>query len=191
MTLSRKIRWALTEEAFQGLLAWLDADQARAGQKYEEIRRSLMKFFEYRGCFAPEENTDETIDRVARRISEGVEVRTDNHFLYFYGVALRVLQEYHRKQATPPPAPPPAPDEPETIELRLHCMEGCFGALPAETRDMLTRYCTGEKRGKTENRNRLADEMGVSLNTLRIRVHRLRAQLEACMAKCMSESAGE
>jgi DNA-directed RNA polymerase specialized sigma24 family protein len=188
MTLPRKTKWVLTEEAFNGLLAWLDPDPPRAGQKYEEIRRSLMKFFEYRGCLTPDDQTDETIDRVARRISEGVEVLTDNPFLYFYGVALRVLQEYQRKQATPPPAPPPAPDDPEIVEVRLQCMESCFGALPVETREMLAQYCTGEKRGKTENRNALAERLGVSLNTLRIRVHRVRAQLDDCMKNCMRRS---
>src|SRR5918912_468429 len=106
MTLPRKTKWVLTQEAFDRLLAWLDPDQARAGQKYEEIRRSLVKFFEFRGCLTPDEQADETIDRVARRISEGVEVLTDNQFLYFYGVALRVLQEYQRKQAAQPQPPP-------------------------------------------------------------------------------------
>jgi DNA-directed RNA polymerase specialized sigma24 family protein len=187
-TFPRKTKWVLTEAAFARLLAWLDGDQTRAGQKYEEIRRSLMKFFEYRGCLTPDEHTDETIDRVARRISEGVEVLTDNPFLYFYGVALRVLQEYQRKQAMRPPEPPPAPDAPEVVEIRLQCMERCFGALPAETREMIAEYCKGEKRGKTENRNTLAGRMGVSLNTLRIRVHRIRAQLDDCMRECVRKS---
>ncbi len=67
---SLKKEWALTPEAFDTLLACLDRDRDRAAEKYEEIRNALITFFEHRGCLSPEEYADETINRVARRISE-------------------------------------------------------------------------------------------------------------------------
>jgi hypothetical protein len=35
-------KWVLTREAFERLLAWLDPDRERAGQKYEKIRQKLV-----------------------------------------------------------------------------------------------------------------------------------------------------
>ena len=59
---------ALTQEALNELLAWLDPDRERAGQKYEEIRRSLVKIFAWRKCSDPEGMADATINIVAQKI---------------------------------------------------------------------------------------------------------------------------
>jgi hypothetical protein len=67
--------WVVTQSAFDRMLAELDPDRERAGEKYEQIRQKLMKFFQWRGCSssAAEEHTDRTIDRVARKVEEGAE----------------------------------------------------------------------------------------------------------------------
>ena len=46
---ARKKDWILTKEAFERLLALLDVDRELAGQKYENVRRKLIEFFEARG----------------------------------------------------------------------------------------------------------------------------------------------
>lgn len=84
---SLKKEWVLTREAFDKLLACLDRDRERAAEKYEEIRNALITFFEHRGCLSPQEYADETINRVARRLSEGKEIYANNAASYFYGVA--------------------------------------------------------------------------------------------------------
>ena len=61
---------ALTQESFAALLLFLDADRERAGEKYEELRRTLIRFFEWRGAPFPEEHADETLNRVARQAAE-------------------------------------------------------------------------------------------------------------------------
>src|SRR4029453_5040025 len=93
----RKKEWVLTEDAFEKLLAQLDADRERAGEKYERIRHKLIKFFEWRGGASPEEYADRSIDRVARRVYEGAELRVSDPYLYFHGVALKVLKEHWRE----------------------------------------------------------------------------------------------
>jgi len=70
---SRKITADLTQEAFDRLLAWLDRDRERAGQRYEEIRSQLIKIFVCRGCVASEELADLTINRVAGKLQEIVD----------------------------------------------------------------------------------------------------------------------
>ena len=59
-----KSTWALSQEAFDRLLAWLDPDRDRAGERYEEIRRKLIGIFLRRGCSTAEDLTDEAINRV-------------------------------------------------------------------------------------------------------------------------------
>ena len=60
----------LSQEAFDRLLAWLNPNRALAGEKYEEIRRRLIKIFTCRGCTCPEVLADETINRVARKVKK-------------------------------------------------------------------------------------------------------------------------
>ena len=73
---------ALTSEAFTKLLARLDPDRERAGEKYEDLRRTLIKFFEWRGAPFPEEQTDETFNRVARKLDEGIEIKNIGGYCY-------------------------------------------------------------------------------------------------------------
>src|SRR5256714_13254313 len=65
----------LTADTFAKLLNCLDADRERAGEKYEDLRRTLIKFFEWRGAPFPEEQTDETFNRVARKLDEGIGIK--------------------------------------------------------------------------------------------------------------------
>jgi len=43
----------LTAQALDALLALLDSDRDRAGEKYEEIRLRLTRYFEWAGAQAP------------------------------------------------------------------------------------------------------------------------------------------
>ena len=94
MALRRK--WDLTEEAFDKLLTSFDPDRESAGTKYLELRSNLIRFFEWRGSLFPEDQADETINRVARRITEGEEVRDPTK--YSVGVARMVLLEVHKER---------------------------------------------------------------------------------------------
>src|SRR5262245_8968477 len=90
-SINTKKEWVLTAEAFAKLLACLDTDPEQAGEKYEMTRRMLVKYFDWRGAFLPEELTDETLNRVTRKIDEGDEIRDFMH--YCYGVARLVFLE--------------------------------------------------------------------------------------------------
>jgi hypothetical protein len=77
----------LTQESFDGLLAWLHPDREQAGEMYESIRCNLIKFFSARGFGNPEELADETIDRVARKVDEIVASYSGDPATYFFAVA--------------------------------------------------------------------------------------------------------
>lgn len=177
--------WGLTRSRFDRLLGWLDTDVERAARKYEHTRRSLIKFFESRGCHAAEEQADKTIDRVARRVREGTLIHAPEPVMYFYGVARHVLQEYYRRPSATTPPLLYVPDDPASRHRRIECMGRCLDTLPAESRVLMTEYCTVDKSRAKELRTAMARRMGMTLNTLRIRVHRIRQQLERCVRGCM------
>lgn len=182
----------LTPEAFETLLARLDPDREQAGQRYEEIRSRLVRLFEWRGCENPEKLADDTFDRVARRLNEGVAIQSADPFSYFCGVAHLVYKEVlrqrdreRRARESEPPAVAAWPPDPEA-DRRLDCLRTCLQRLPEEQRRLILRYHGGDDR--IQARQDLARELGIELNALRIRAHRVRRELEACVRLCLSLS---
>jgi len=192
--------WALTDQAFARLLNWLDPEQERAGEKYERLRLKLRLFFEHRGCLSPEELTDKTLDRVARKLAAGEEIRIPDPASYCYGVAHNILKEYWRHPArealsldTQPnksnsPAnatvSPSAESELQETEINLGYLDTCLRRLSPEDRQLILRYYEGDHRGRINNRQDLANELGLSPGSLRIRALRIREQLYECIIRC-------
>ena len=188
-------KWVLDEAAFERLLAWLDPERERAGQRYEDIRLRLIKIFTCRGCHESEDLADETINRVARKLAQVAATYEGDRALYFYGVAHRVYLEYLRKRparAAPPtlPAPPERTEEERAADEREYeCLERCMDGLPAGSRDLVLQYYREEKREKIEQRKRLAARLGIGINALRIRACRIRETLYRCVQTCLAEGA--
>jgi DNA-directed RNA polymerase specialized sigma24 family protein len=181
--------WVLTQEAFDKLLAWLDPNRDQAGKKYEEIRLRLIKIFTCRGCMEPEALADETINRVISKLETIVDSYTGDPALYFYGVAHKVHLEYLRKKPAPP-APAPPPLEPEDgIEPEYDCLEHCIERLTRDNRELVLQYYQEEKQAKINHRKRLAEQLGIALNALRIRAFRIRAELLRCVQDCLEQRA--
>lgn len=180
----------LTAESFELLLAVLDPDDPnRAARHFERIRRRLVRLFEWRGARFPDDLADETMSRVARRLSEGVEIRSEDPFRYFCGVAHMVFKEVLRaerkQQEIEDPTSwvghDPRPEEPE--DERMEILQDCLGALSDEHRKLILDYHEGEKRQRIENRRRIARRLDIPLNALRIRIHRIRGKLEKCVQR--------
>lgn len=182
----RKQKWTLDHESFEELLAWLSADREQAGRKYEEIRYKLIKIFVCRGCFIAEELADETINRVAKKARELRTTYVGVPDLYFYGVARNVHLEYVRKP--PEPLPPPPKDSTDEIEREYACLEKCMQQLTPQNRELVLQYYQEEKGAKIEHRRKLAERLGIALNALRIRAHRVRAGLRACVSNCLEQA---
>ncbi|HEV7784497.1 MAG TPA: hypothetical protein VGQ28_04115 [Thermoanaerobaculia bacterium] len=184
----------LTPESFEILLTQLGPDRERAGELYESIRRRLIRLFEWRGCACPEDLADETFNRVARKLAAGVELHSADPYSYFCGVAHLLFKEVLRSAARErrafdtygdlllPTALPVVPDE-EPGDRRLDCLRKCLTALPEEQRDLVLKYHQGE--GNIRNRKALSQELGIPMNALRIRVHRVRRRLEECLDSCL------
>lgn len=180
--------WVLTQESFDKLLAWLDPNRDLAGNKYEDIRRRLIKIFTCRGCAEAETLADETINRVTRKLPEVAEGYTGDPALYFYGVAHKIHLEYLRRKQTPVPPPPPSEDSDE-IEREYECLEQCLQQLTPDTRELVLQYYQEEKQAKINHRKLLAEQLGIALNALRIRAHRIRLNLQQCVQSCLEQGA--
>jgi DNA-directed RNA polymerase specialized sigma24 family protein len=173
----------LSQEAFFRLLTRLNADPLLAGEEYEKLRARLMYFFERKGCRISAELSDETINRVARRIGEGLEI--EDVFKFSYGVARLVLLEHWNDpkrewDQLDDRLSSPKTDR-ELDDYRLECMEKCLRALPPEERDLIVKNCSRDKKGKED----LARSLELTINALRIRVFRIRTKLNECREKCL------
>jgi DNA-directed RNA polymerase specialized sigma24 family protein len=174
------------QKSFDRLLAWLDPDREQAATELEKIRSRLEYMFARRPrCHIPEELAYKVIWRVARRLPEVEATYVGNKALYFYGFVKNVYLEYLRT-LEPPPPPPPAPEP--IPEPTYDCLEKCLNQLTAEERQLLERYYTDSGKAKIENRKALANELGVNLNTLRTRAHRLKTIVGKCLFSCLEGS---
>lgn len=195
--------WVLTQQAFDNLLACLDQDRARAAERYENVRRRLITFFECRGCLCAEDLTDNTINRVARRLAEGAEIYTKDPANFFFGVARRILQEYWDEQANKTIPIDTVPQIKEffqdpgklreqeasllLLEQQIKCLEKCLEELSPNNRELIIEYYYGECGARIKNRKRLAEKLGIQVNTLRLRALRIREKLEACFNGCFKQ----
>jgi len=177
--------WVLTQEAFDRLLSWLDPNRDEAGKKYEAIRSRLVKIFACRGCNEAEELADETINRVTAKVGAIEETYVGDPALYFYGVAHKVHLEYLRKRPIPQAFATVTPSD--NTEQEYECLERCIQQLPSNQRKLVLEYYQENKRAKIDHRKELARKMGIALNALRIRAHRVRLILQQCVQNCLEQ----
>jgi DNA-directed RNA polymerase specialized sigma24 family protein len=74
----------------------------------------------------------------------------------------------------------------ESENLRFDCLEKCLSAMDLETRKLLIAYHDTDDRTMIPTRRLLAESLEISLNTLRIRVCRLKSKLENCVRDCVN-----
>ncbi len=175
-----------TKEDFNRLLSWLDPDRERAGERYEKIRRKLILIFASRGWSSPEEMADDCINRVIKKLPEIEQEYKGSQEFYFLGVVPYIEKEWRRKLR--PIEIPPAPEPDFEIEESLACLDQCLDHLPPATRQLVLEYYHEEKKAKIDHRSALAERLGLTVNGLRIRAHRIRQRLEKCVLECRGES---
>lgn len=189
---TRKREWVITEDSFRELLQALDPDPERAGNRYEHLRRSLIKYFDWRGSLFSERDADETIDRLSRKLGEGFTF--EYLFTYALGIARNVLLESLRVQEREREAIKNSESfRRENInggpDIRFTCFDSCLDQLPSSKKDLIIAYYDGDKQRKIANRKRLAGEAGIPISRLRIQAHRIRAKLEECIENCLAKTA--
>jgi len=174
------------QRRFAMLLARLEAEGAAGGFGYEQLRRRLVIFFRAREPVDADALADTALDRVARRLDEGTSI--DNLALYALGVARLMLLEVQARNVRrdvalrdPVLLGDGEESEDETDAATLAALRGCLHALGHRGADLLLAYYGDDDSRRIKTRHALAERLRISANTLRNRVLRLRASLEACV----------
>jgi len=185
--------------AFTRLLRWLDDGTDSQGERYLDMRRRLVAYFDRRNRPAPDMLADETFDRVSRTLEESGRIRVTPPARYCYVVARFVLLEDIRRgvrdipfdEARPALQLAPSVSDPSSedgVQQSLDCLTRCLGTLKPEDRDLIVEYYRDAKRQRIDRRRDLAARLGISMNALGIRTWRLRASLEKCVGACRKRS---
>jgi RNA polymerase sigma factor (sigma-70 family) len=185
-------------ESFDEILAWLNPIRELAAGSYVDLRHALVRIFSWNRCADPEGMTDEVFDRVARQIHRLRDTFEGNPKLFFYGVANNLIKEYQKKvksqvdiEDVELPGSPPQEAEEETTLMREECLRACLQGLTTEKRELILAYYSREKQAKITHRTEMAGKLGVSLETLRVRMYRIRAALEECIERCLEAACPE
>jgi len=193
-----KRRHALTQDEFDQLLAWLDSDREKAAVKYEMIRVSLIRILAWRGSNNPEDLADETINRVTEKVPLLKQTFVGDPAIYFYAVAKRLFREEQRREKMHTALSegdkltqlPPNIEE-TTDECIYHCLGLCLRSTGKENKKLILTYYSGEGQTRIANRKALAQQLGIPLNALRVRMHRIRSSLEMCIENCVRDEQKE
>jgi len=201
----------VSERSWEDLLDFLDPARpgkrgpdrdAEAEARYLQIVRKLVTFFAGRGCRDAEDLAVECVLRVAGKCSALDASAGADRAGYFYGVARNLVHEWWRREQR---------DSRKHESLRselartgfvdglswsrkeaVHrCLDQCMTTLSQRARRLVLDYYGEEGAAKIEAHQRLAAELGKSVNALRIEVHRIRAVLRQCVLGCVQPGAGD
>ncbi|HEU4834922.1 MAG TPA: sigma-70 family RNA polymerase sigma factor [Pyrinomonadaceae bacterium] len=187
---------AIPPESFDEILAWLNPDRDLAGSIYVQLREDLTKIFTWNRCPDPEGLTDEVFDRVAKKIHHLRDSYVGDPKLYFYGVARNLIKEIPKKvkmqmslQGTEPASDPRSELEQEAAAMREDCLRSCLQKLSEDKRELILAYYAKEKQAKIDHRTEMAQRLGISVETLRVKAYRIRGTLEQCIERCLERMA--
>lgn len=179
----------ISSESFEEILTWLNPDREMAAKMYVQLRQDIARIFVWRRCADPEGLTDEVFDRVARKVHVVTQTYEGDPRLYFRAVANNLVKETLKKISTHVPledmdlpSHPGTSPEDEDID---DCLQRCLRKLSVEARQLILAYYAKEKQAKIDHRHELAQSMNISIETLRVKVYRIRESLEGCIERCL------
>jgi RNA polymerase sigma factor (sigma-70 family) len=174
-------------------------------KQFNLLRLKLVRFFEIQGASTEAEDlADETISRVAEKLSEGVKIEVAEPFFYFRGVAVNILREHWRSRQKTVSFEDTAnkdfisnetnPDEIEKRreslnlkERKLDCLQKTLQVLPSENRELFLQYHRENNISREVLRAGIAEKMKIDVTALRNRVTRLRKKIEQLVLECLEK----
>ena len=186
----------LDSSSFEALLHYLGPDPQAASRRYESLHHRLSRLLEWRGARYPEELADEVMNRLAKRLAKGLEVKTSDPYKYLSGIAYKVLQEEYRDAERAARMLKEAQrfseqttmtvDEQELERSRMDCLEMCIERLEPKNRHLVLGYYRAGGKRLSQRRRELAESLELTPQALRLRAHRIRMSLERCVRGCMA-----
>ena len=186
----------LSQFVFERFLEWLDDGNESHGERYLEMRRRLVSYFDRRNRPAADELADETLNRVARTLEQSGVIITRPPARFCYTVARFVLLEDLRRERRYMGLDETrlgidgrasvfeAAEDVTLREQRLDCLDRCLNQLKPAQRALIVDYYRDTGRQKNERRREQAHRLGISMNALAIRACRIRDSLLKCLEAC-------
>ena len=177
-------RVGLDAAGFDRLLIFLETGDRSLGG-YEAARARLIDFFRWRGIRDPEAYADRTFDRVAAKLAAGETPTTSEPFRYLLGVARYIYLEGTRDEIKAREALTNGQwslqSNTATDDELLSHLDACLDGLHPQERGRLLAYHRGSGRERIRARAKLAEDLDVSLSSLRVQMYRLRLRVEKCI----------
>lgn len=176
----------LTSKNLTKLLAAFSDNRATAGVAYTKLRDSLVRFFRLKGDFDPDDAADETLDRVASKISQNIPIPDLTKFSF--GIARFVFLERIKNNGKEQIAAqgfygdkllsmPEVEKNDDFSPLRE-----CFNRLTDNEKQVLQDYFADLPHPNLlEHRKKIQMKYNISLSGLRVKIFRLRERLENCL----------
>ena len=175
-----------TPEELEKLLAWFDSDREKAAVKFQSTNERLIRVFTSRGCVDADALADEVMNRVAVRI-DTVIVKYPDPVRCCLAFIDNVYHEWYRDQCRKANAkPPPTPRPPEELEREDECLRQCLETIIKPDRDLFERYFQSDEPIKV--RKKLALDLALTANALRIRAFKIRKKVHQCLVDCLAEA---
>jgi DNA-directed RNA polymerase specialized sigma24 family protein len=169
------------QQAFEALLLRLEPGFSDPEKRYKQLRSKMIKFFGWKRCEDPDGLADETIGRVVKNLNAGEEIRADKPYSYIYAIAKHVFMEYIREKKKREIIISDSPDHFQNYsEGSQGCRTQCLQNLSKGKLSLLEQYYMDE-----EAKEILAQHLNISLNALRLQVHRIKQELRVCEEECL------
>lgn len=177
---------ARSNDSFEDVLKKLEPTAQTIQEAYKQCRSKMVKFFQWRFCEDSVALADETIARFVEQHSSGTQVAPDKLYSYLYAIALHVFYEFLRKKKKADKIKDkikelwqlPALGSDKRWECHKHCLE----RLESDKEDLLGRYYL-----TNEEPEDIAIDMGITVGTLRLRIHRVKQELRSCCEDCLKD----
>lgn len=182
---------SIPPEAFEEILAWLHPERETAAVMYLQLRHDLARLFAWRACSDPEGLADEVFDRVARKVSELRQTYEGDPRYYFRAVAKNLAREEVKRIRNYVALDDVDLSRRKVVEYDESqddmddCLGSCLKSLKTERRELVLAYYAKEKQAKIDHRSELAARLGITVEALRVKVHRIRATLDTCIKNCL------
>jgi RNA polymerase sigma factor (sigma-70 family) len=170
----------------QRLFGYLDQDPEKALEKYRVLRDKLVRYFDHNRCLDPEDLADEVFCRALVRLAGGLEIFAADPTSFFWGIARNLLHESRRHSAQEqldldsPKIPSIGPGATTNAAFLAQCLATL---KPSERALLLMWYSQGVVR--------VSRRLGVSRNTIELRVHRIRRKLKELVRPARTEAGHE
>jgi len=176
---------------FTALLAFLGPeDTDEANNHYLRLHNKLAGYFRLKGMSDPVSDADDALERAGKKILEGVPIPDIDRFCM--GIARNVVLERSRNRRREESAFlhffEYSQNDNSLLDRITNLMKPCFARLRQDDRDVLNSYCkVPPGKSRAEHRRELAESLNSTIAALRIRVTRLRRELEECV-KALSKN---